>query len=331
MKRLFILILPALFLFLVGCSANGGSNTSSSAASSGGALPTDYEDALPVQSQLIVGTLKLADTELAVDADQAADLVPLWQAVQTLSQSETTAVVELDALLKQIQEAMSAEQIQAIAAMKLTSADLQTTMTEAGIGFRPGAFGQNADQAAGENNGPGFGFPGGGIPVAPPIEGGGGVPGGFGGGPGGQALTEEERATRIAERLGSEGADVVDTMMSQAILAGLIERLQVIAGILDESQMTTNRAFGAVPGFLPIISETTGISVENLQTEMAGGATPAEAITALGGDLDAVRAALIESLSSQPNVSNVEQQVDEFLNSAFARSGPMPATPTPTP
>ncbi len=325
MKRFPILILSALFLLLVGCSAAGGS------AVSGSPLSTDYEDALPVQSQLIAGTLKLADTEQAIDAAQAVALVPLWQAVQTLNQSETTAAVELDALLKQIQESMSAEQVQAIADMKLTRADLQTIIEEVGIGFRPGAFGQDADQAAGESNRPGFGFPGGGIPIAPPMEGSDGVPGGFAGGPGGQALTEEERATRIAERLGSESGDAFDTLMSQAILAGLIERLQVIAGILDESEMTTNRpnqAFGAVPGFLPLISETTGFSVEALQTEMAGGATPAEAITALGGDLDAVRAALIDALSSQPNVSDVEQQVDDFLNSDFARSGPI-ATPTP--
>ena len=331
MKRRFFLILPALFLFLAGCSANGGSTASGS-----GLLATDYEDALPMQSQLIVGTLKLADSDLAVDATEAAELVPLWQAVQTLSQSETTAAVELEALLKQIQETMSAAQVQAIADMKLTSADLQTTMQEAGIGFRPGNLGQDADQAEGATGGPGFGFSGGGnIGMAPPIEGGGGPPGEFVGGPGvgGAALTEAERATRVAERLGSEDGDALNAMMSQAILAGLIERLQVTAGILDESEMTTNRpnqAFGAVPGFLPLISETTGISVENLQTEMAGGATPAEAITALGGDLDAVRAALIESLSNQPNVQDAEQQVDDFLNGVFGRVGPM-STPTPTP
>lgn len=331
MNRLFILILSALFLLLVGCSANGGNTASSS-----GALSTDYEDALPAQSQLIVGTLKLADTELAVDAAQAAALAPLWQAVQTLSQSETTAAVELEALLKQIQETMSDAQVQAIADMKLTSADLQTTMQEAGIGFRPGNLGQDVDQAEGVTGRPGFGFPGGGnIGMAPPIEGGGGPPGEFVGGlgAGGAALTEEERATRVAERLESEDGDALNAMMSQAILAGLIERLQVTAGILDESEMTTNRpnqAFGAVPGFLPLISETTGISVENLQTEMAGGATPAEAITALGGDLDAVRAALIESLSNQPNVQDAEQQVDDFLNGVFGRVGPM-STPTPTP
>lgn len=319
MKRL-SLILMALVLFMVGCRADGGGETATATAG----LAMDYDNALPVQSQLIVGTLKLADTDFPVDATEATALVPLWQAVQSLSQSDTTATVELDAVLKQIQETMRAEQLQAIADMQLTGADLQTTMQEAGIGFRPAGFGQGSD---GQNSGPTGGRTGGGFAGGPPE-------GGFAGGPpGGTALTEDERATRVAERVGSGDAEQMNTFLGQAMLAGLIERLQVIAGIIDESQMTTLRTNDPSFGFLPLISETTGISVENLQTEMANGATPAEAITALGGDVDAVRAALIDAFNAQPNadMQNVEQRVDDFLNSSFARFGPPPETPTPTP
>jgi len=93
-------------------------------------LDTAYEGALPVGSQLALGTLELEDTENAVTPDQAQALLPLWQAIQGGSlQSET----ETNAVLKQIEGAMSEEQLSAIAAMQFTYEDMGIWMQEQGV------------------------------------------------------------------------------------------------------------------------------------------------------------------------------------------------------
>ena len=50
----------------------------------GESLNEDYADAASIQTQLILGTLSLADTALALDETQANALLPLWQAMQAL-------------------------------------------------------------------------------------------------------------------------------------------------------------------------------------------------------------------------------------------------------
>jgi len=95
-------------------------------------LPTSYEAALSAGDQLMLGTLKLEETGQAVTPEQAAKLVPLWRALQGL-----TAQVEIEAVLKQIEEAMTDEQLISIANMRLTHDDLQAWM-EAGGGATMG-------------------------------------------------------------------------------------------------------------------------------------------------------------------------------------------------
>ena len=97
-------------------------------------LVVSYERALPASSQLALGTFQLQGTENAVTPALAKSLLPLWQAIQggTLqSDAETNAV------LKQIEGAMTAEQLAAIAAMQLTFEDQGTWMQEQGVNFRP--------------------------------------------------------------------------------------------------------------------------------------------------------------------------------------------------
>jgi hypothetical protein len=87
-------------------------------------LSESYGGALSVESQLMAGSLMLEDTDLAINADQASELLLLWKAYRSVSNSDTAAQIELDAVVTQVEEAMSAEQIDAIRAMQLTSEDL---------------------------------------------------------------------------------------------------------------------------------------------------------------------------------------------------------------
>jgi len=119
---------------------NAGSETYASAA-----LDTAYEGALAASSQLALGTFKLEDTKDAVTAEQAKTLLPLWQAIQggaLQSEAETNAV------LKQIEGTMQAEQLAAIATMQLTMEDLGIWMRERGVNPAPAP-----DAAAGDGSG----------------------------------------------------------------------------------------------------------------------------------------------------------------------------------
>ena len=155
---------------------------------------------LPLSTKLAIGTLKLEGTEYAIASDQAADLLPLWQVLKSLSSSDSAAPEEVTAVTEQIQETMTAEQLQAIEKMAITSEDMFATMQELGLVNAPQVNASGTPQpgsgfAGGQGQGPGGGFvPGG----APP---GGGPPdGGPGGGFGGQGLTQEQIATAQARR-----------------------------------------------------------------------------------------------------------------------------------
>ena len=96
-------------------------------------LSIEYSDAANLRSQLAYGTIKLADTPNAITPDQAKTLIPLWQAVVSLSGDTTTASEELTAVQDQITAALTAEQLQAIAAMQITNAGLNVFYAEYGI------------------------------------------------------------------------------------------------------------------------------------------------------------------------------------------------------
>ena len=81
---------------------------------------------------LLVGTLKLEGTDNALTADEAAQLLPLWQAYKSLSTSQTAAEAEVDGLLKQIESTMTTAQMDAIKAMNLTNTDMMDLMQSMG-------------------------------------------------------------------------------------------------------------------------------------------------------------------------------------------------------
>jgi hypothetical protein len=203
-------------------SSSEGSIESSAVSGSGGEASSprigeDFQNALPISAQLGFGTLMLEDSEYAVSPEQAAELLPLWKAARSLSQSETVADAEMEAIFNQIEETMTSEQIAYISDLQLNGDEMAKLMQDYGIefGFGGQGFGnltpeqQATAQAARES---GEGMPGGGFfggnPGGGPGPGGGQGPGGGPGfGPG--DISPEMQATleaRRAERGGSFGA-----------------------------------------------------------------------------------------------------------------------------
>lgn len=127
-KKLWITIVAGALL-LAACAAPAQSPTPEAT----GPLTIDFADAASVRNQLAFGTLALEGTAQAVTPEQARDLLPLWQALVGLSGTETTAPEELTAVQDQITAAMTAEQLQAIAAQKITNVSLSVFYADHGI------------------------------------------------------------------------------------------------------------------------------------------------------------------------------------------------------
>jgi len=306
-----ITILIGLLLILPGCTTDetAVSATNSTPGNGKVRLSADYKDALAVQSQLAVGTLQLEETELAVDEALAGELLPLWQAVQSLSGSETAASAEVDAVINQIQDTMQPAQVQAIADMALTNEKL-TAMFESGELNMGRGTRQNQDSSD-TATGSGFpgGGPGGGIPGGGP---GGGIPGsGPGGGFGN--LSEDDIATRQAQL---ESGDGFAQFQDQAVLGAVIRALQTKTG---EAPIGQPGGPGGPGDFmntaLEAVSAEIGVSVADMQTQLNDGQTLVQIIEAAGGDVDAARTAMIEALGDLGDSSNfsAEDLVDNWL------------------
>ena len=188
------------------------------ASASASALRTDYETALPVASQLAIGILKLEETNNPLTVEQAGELRLLWKAALSLSESEITAAEETQAILTQIEEALTLEQLEAINTMQLTIDDMTSVMQElgiAGVGFGGGNMTpemQATRQAARESG------------QAPQGRGAGGVmPGG--GAPGGGEISPEVREIAMAAR---EGQVASKGRINPALVNAVIEYLEGI-------------------------------------------------------------------------------------------------------
>ena len=228
-KTIPFILCATLALALVACSA--AATASSSTGATGGQAAVGTPNAvgtpgpnnapLPTLTKLLIGIFKLEDTELAVTSEQAKTLLPLWQAVRSLSNSDTAASAEMAAVERQIQDTLTPEQMDQINAMQLTHADLQTLAGELGISFGSGNR-ANATPGAG-------GFPGGGFPGGAPLDGGAppgggglppdgsGFPGGPGGFPGGATPNAELQATLQARRAGQQGLGVPPQLLDALI------------------------------------------------------------------------------------------------------------------
>ena len=69
MKKIMILMVLMLTLTACGAASNGTQQ----------AAPGPQDVSLPIQEQILIGTFKLEGTPQAVTAQQATQLIPLWQ------------------------------------------------------------------------------------------------------------------------------------------------------------------------------------------------------------------------------------------------------------
>ena len=183
MKKLGVVIIGfAMAILVVACSSGGTQEDVTRANEPTSIVEVDETpsseqgaQSMPDNVQLIVGTLLLEDTEDAVTSEQAAKLVILWKAFRSLSSSDNVAIEEMEALLSQIQDAMTPVQLDAIAELEISQQDMFTMAQE--LGIVPEDF-----AGFGRGEGDGEGFPEGGLPG-----------GGFPGGPGGQGQDHRDR------------------------------------------------------------------------------------------------------------------------------------------
>lgn len=183
MKKITVITLLSILAFaLTACGASAGSSQSNSSSPSGslsGGSSSDTGSSSnssnpasvngtpatgPTALQLAAGMLKLDGTSNAVTAQQASQLLPLWQSLQQIQstpiaqgtpQSSGTPGARFNSAMMQqmsaqivlIQNAMTPAQIQAITAMNLSMQDIFAAFQQAGITMtgpgQGGGFRQN--------------------------------------------------------------------------------------------------------------------------------------------------------------------------------------------
>jgi hypothetical protein len=182
-KILWILTALIMLVALSACSANDSlvGEEAEKQASEAGDTPKAEGENEGVEAQemtyissregfgqtLAAGLLLLEDGSLAVTAEQAGQLLPLWKAVNNLGSSGTAAPEEMQALYEQVQETLTREQVQALESMEIGQEDLQALMDKLGIlpgnaAYRPDNGGTQAAAGAPEGmpqgGGPGDGM-----------------------------------------------------------------------------------------------------------------------------------------------------------------------------
>jgi hypothetical protein len=172
--------LVALSLLVAAC-ASGSAVSDNQTGAASASSPSELQAAgtsMDAATRLALGTLRLEDTQLAIQEQQAAELLPLWQVYLNLSSSNTAAQVEMDGLQAQIRSTMTAEQLATIDEMQVDETDMRQLLESLGLstGFGEWAGAQGTpisgmgggrgdmppgDFIFGEGGGGGMGEPGG--------------------------------------------------------------------------------------------------------------------------------------------------------------------------
>ena len=220
MNKPTIILLLMLTLILTACNGNASNATSPASnapgAGAGGELSTPMQVAL--------GTIKLDGTENAVTAEQARELLPLWETLQVLESSDTAATQEREALISQIQETMTSEQTQAITALGLSRQDMFSIM-QSQVQTVGGTQNGNS-QRSGTSNNSGGAVPGERVFMGPPPDGGGGFPGGNPNSQGQSQRTQSGDSTTTGNQPAAIDPNRIPTPLIQAV----VEYLKTKAG-----------------------------------------------------------------------------------------------------
>jgi hypothetical protein len=116
-------------------------------------LDEDYPDASPVFMQLVLGTMLLEETPNGVTAEQAQELLPLWQMFRAIRRGDAPASLEeIEAITEQIMAVMTPEQLGAIKGMQIAQDDVRAFVQEndipqSGQGGSGGGMGSGGEGA----------------------------------------------------------------------------------------------------------------------------------------------------------------------------------------
>ena len=195
-KNFFWTSITLLALTLTACASSTGTPAS---APSGG--PGAME--LPAQTKLVLGTINLEETDYPITSEQAVALLPMFYVLQDLNDSDTAAQEEIDGLVAQIQETLTAEQTQAIDGMSLSMRDV-FAISQGSSGSTSSSDAESATSAGG------------------PPDMGAGAPPDMGGMPGGGM---QSTGTTSASS-DTSAAPVMDTSTPSALFDAVIALLQ---------------------------------------------------------------------------------------------------------
>jgi len=163
MKKCMIFTIILLLVgVLVACTGTQTSRNSNRSSAQGNAnsqavstIGTAGSTELSLESITGIGILKLEGNDQAIDAAKAAELLPLFKALKTLSTNNNTAVAEISALNSQIKNTLTADQLTAIQNLKITSTDVRTMMETNGL-INTGSSSGSRTNSSGQG---GFGGP----------------------------------------------------------------------------------------------------------------------------------------------------------------------------
>ena len=215
MRRKTFLVLLILTLTLTAC----GSRTSNFSARPSGTQSGAATGELSAALQVAIGTIKLDKTANEITKDQAAELLPLWETLQVLDSSDTAANQEKEALIQQIQETMTKDQMQAITSMNLTRQDMFSMLQTQGATLQGTQNGSTQSGTTRNTNPGGFVSGGGGFAGGPPPDGG-GFPSG-GPGFGGQNQTGRNQNSNSSQSKANRtalSANRIPTPLVQAVI-----------------------------------------------------------------------------------------------------------------
>jgi hypothetical protein len=274
MKKSFLILSILLVLIMSACSAAPAATITAASvttaavtsAASTSVLNANYENAVSVAEQLILGILSLDGTGNQVTQDQATQLLSLYETWQNQTAGQgpmqnggqdpqatpepqaTVDQSQTDSLMQQIEAVLTSDQINAIAALQITQDSATAIMQDKGISTDTGGNSQgmgpgNGQGQPGDQNGQQGGTPPQGDQSTPPADGqqpSGNPPSG-GNAPSG---TEQANGNAPAGQPGGR------SMVQPGLVNAIIQYLANTAGV--EVPTTTSQNTTGAPGGAPV-------------------------------------------------------------------------------